>query len=166
MDAYSKWLEVFRMSQITSQATITRLKRLFSAYGLPEQIVTDNATTFTSDEFRRFVKRNGILHTTAAPRHPVTNGLAERYVQTFKMGMKKLNNEQMCIDGKISLCLLHYRTTPSGTTGQSPSDLFLKRHICTRLDFLKPKIHETVRRKQYFTKNSTCLSGMRKIFFI
>ncbi len=51
MDAYSKWLEVFRTSQITSQATITRLKRLISAYGLPEQIMTDNATTFTSDEF-------------------------------------------------------------------------------------------------------------------
>ncbi len=67
VDAYSKWLEVFCMSQITSQATITRLKRLFSAYGLPEQIVTHNATTFTSDEFQRFVKRNGILHTTAAP---------------------------------------------------------------------------------------------------
>ncbi len=153
VDAYSKWLEVFRMSQITSQATITRLKRLFSAYGLPEQIVTDNATTFTSEEFQRFVKQNGILHTTAAPRHPATNGLAERYVQTFKMGMKKLNNEQMCIDDKISLFLLRNRTTPNCTTGQSPSDLFLKRHVRTRLDFLKPNIQETVRRKQYLQKN-------------
>lgn len=153
VDAHSKWLEVFRMSQITSQATITRLKRLFSAYGLPEQIVTDNATTFTSDEFQRFVKQNGIMHTRSAPKHPATNGLAERYVQTFKRGMKKLTNEQMCIDDRLSLFLLRYRTTPNCTTGQSPSDLFLKRHIRTRLDFLKPNIHETVRRKQYLQKN-------------
>lgn len=99
------------------------------------------------------MKQNGILHIRSAPKHPATNGLAERYVQTFKMGMKKLTNEQMCIDDKISLFLLRYRTTPNCTTGQSPSDLFLKRHIRTRLDFLKPNIHETVRRKQYWQKN-------------
>lgn len=88
-DSYTKWLEVFRMSQITLQATVTRLKRLFASYGLPEQIVTDNATTFISEEFQTFVKQNGILHTTSAPGHPATNGLAERHVQTFKVGLKK-----------------------------------------------------------------------------
>ena len=56
VDAYTNWLEVFRMSQITSQATVTKLRRLFASYGLPEQIVTDNATTFTSEEFQTFVK--------------------------------------------------------------------------------------------------------------
>lgn len=68
VDAYSKWLEVFKMAQITSSATISRLRRLFASYGLPEQVVTDNATTFMSDEFQLFMKRNGILHTTGAPR--------------------------------------------------------------------------------------------------
>ncbi len=90
VDSYTKWLEVFCMSQITSQATISKLRRLFSSYGLPEQTVTDNATTFTSEKFLTFVKRNGILRTTSAPGHPGTNGLAERYVQTFKAGMNKL----------------------------------------------------------------------------
>lgn len=66
VDAYSKSLEVFKMTQITCSATISRLRRLFASYGLPEQIVTDNATTFTSDEFQLFMKRNGILHTTGA----------------------------------------------------------------------------------------------------
>ncbi|XP_016520882.1 uncharacterized protein K02A2.6-like [Poecilia formosa] len=77
VDSYSKWLEVFRMPHITSQATVTKLKRLFASYGLPEQIVTDNATTFTSAEFQTFVTQNGILHTTSAPGHPATNSLAE-----------------------------------------------------------------------------------------
>uniref|UniRef100_A0AAV2L3W8 ribonuclease H n=1 Tax=Knipowitschia caucasica TaxID=637954 RepID=A0AAV2L3W8_KNICA len=39
-----------------------------------------------------------------------------------------------------------YRTTPNCTTGQSPADLFLHRHVRTRLDFLKPNTKETVRR--------------------
>ena len=140
------------MTQITSSATITRLKRLFASYGVPEQIVTDNATTFMSDEFQQFARRNGILHTTGAPRHPATNGLAERYVSTFKSGMKKLAREDLSIEDKVSHFLLRYRTTPNSTTGESPADVFLKRHVRTRLDFLKPNIQETVRRKQYLQK--------------
>lgn len=153
VDAHSKWLEIFRMTQITSQATITRLRRLFAAFGLPEQIVTDNATTFTSEEFQNFVRQNGILHTTSATGHPATNGLAERYVQTFKSGMKKLASSDQDIEDKLSLFLLQYRTTPNCTTGQSPADLFLRRHIRTRLDFLKPDTAVTVRRKQYLQKD-------------
>lgn len=152
VDAFSKWLEVFRMTNITSSETITRLKRLFASYGVPEQIVTDNATTFMSNEFQQFVRRNGILHTTGAPRHPATNGQAERSVSTFKAGMKKLSRERLSIEDKISHFLLRYRTTPNSTTGEAPADLFLNRHVRTRLDFLKPSIQQTVRRKQYLQK--------------
>lgn len=135
VDSYTKWLEV-RMSQITSQGTVTRLKRLFASYRLPEQIVTDNATTFTSEVFQTFVGQNGILHTTSAPGHLATNGLAERYVQTFRSGMKKLANTTMNVDDKLSLFLLQYRTTPNCPMEQSPADLFLHRHLRKRLDFL------------------------------
>ena len=79
------------------------------------------------------MRRNGILHTTGAPRHPATNGLAERYVATFKAGMKKLANDKLSIDDKVSHFLLRYRTTPNSTTGESPADMFLKRHVRTRL---------------------------------
>jgi len=104
VDLYTKWLEVFCMSQITTQATVTRFKRLFASYGLPEQIVTDNAPTFTSEEFQTFVTQNGILHTTSAPWHPATNGMAERYVQTFKLGMKKLASLPCSIEKKNCRC--------------------------------------------------------------
>lgn len=152
VDAYSKWLEVFKMGSVTSQATITRLRRLFAAYGLPEHIVTDNGTQFTSEEFKNFMQQNGILHSTSAPGHPATNGLAERYVQTFKNGMKKLAHMPLDFEDKISLFLMQYRTTPNCTTGQSPADLFLNRHVRTRLDFICPDTTASVRRKQYLQK--------------
>uniref|UniRef100_A0AAV2L2F4 Gypsy retrotransposon integrase-like protein 1 n=1 Tax=Knipowitschia caucasica TaxID=637954 RepID=A0AAV2L2F4_KNICA len=152
VDTYSKWLEVLKMAKITSSATISRLRRLFASYGLPEQIVTDNATTFMSEEFQLFMKRNGILHTTGAPRHPATNGLAERYVATFKAGMKKLDGEDLNVEDKVSHFLLRYRTTPNSATGESPADLHLKRHVRSRLDFLRPNIAMRVRRRQYQQK--------------
>ncbi|XP_041957495.1 uncharacterized protein K02A2.6-like [Alosa sapidissima] len=115
VDAYFKWLEVFKMPNISSQATITRLRRLFAAYGLPEHVVTDNGTQFTS-EFKNFMRQNGILHSTSAPGHPASNGLAERYVQTFKSGIKKLGQTTMDLEDKISVFLMQYRCTPNCTT--------------------------------------------------
>lgn len=135
VDAYSKWLEVFKMPSLTSQVTITRLRRLFAAYGLPEHIVTDNGTQFTSVEFKNFMQQNGTLHSTSAHGHPATNGLAERYVQTFKSGIKKLAHLTMDLEDKISLFLMHYykTTCTNCTTDQSPADLFLNHHVSLSL---------------------------------
>ena len=41
-DAYSKWPKIIEMANTNSTKTIEKLRRLFAAYGLPEQVVTDN----------------------------------------------------------------------------------------------------------------------------
>ena len=89
-DSHSKWLHVHPMKSITSAVTIQCLRNVFAQFSLPEHIVTDNGPSFVSAEFREFLKRNGIKHTISAPYHPATNGLAERAVQLFKRGMKKM----------------------------------------------------------------------------
>lgn len=88
VDAYSKWPEVLRMSTTTGTSTINALRFLFSAYGLPEQLVSDNGPQFTSYEFKEFLKVNGIVHILSAPYHPSSNGEAERMVRIFKEAMK------------------------------------------------------------------------------
>ena len=75
-------MEVDTMSSTTSVATIQSLRNMFARFGLPEQVVTDNGRNFVSEEFKEFLQKNGIKHTTSAPYHPSTNGLAERAVQT------------------------------------------------------------------------------------
>eukprot|EP00731_Ephydatia_muelleri_P012870 Em0007g180a len=81
-DAYSKWLEVVPVVSTSSQQTIRELRHLFATHGLPEIVVSDNGTAFSSTEFGCFVKHNGIRHIRCAPYHPSSNGLAERAVQT------------------------------------------------------------------------------------
>ena len=76
------------MPSTTASRTIDELRKLFSSYGLPEQIVTDNGPQFVSEEFATFAKLNGIKHIKSAPYHPPTNGAVERLVQTFKKAMK------------------------------------------------------------------------------
>ncbi|XP_021347324.1 uncharacterized protein K02A2.6-like [Mizuhopecten yessoensis] len=88
VDTNSKWPEVVQMNTTTSEKTIEVLRTKIARNGIPRQIVSDNGPQFVSEEFRNFVKSNGIRHSTSAPYHPSTNGLAERFVQSFKMAMR------------------------------------------------------------------------------
>ncbi|XP_048091652.1 uncharacterized protein K02A2.6-like [Alosa alosa] len=59
VDSYSKWLEVELVSSMSSSAVITTsLRKLMVTHGLPDVIVSDNVTAFTSAEFKRFVQRD------------------------------------------------------------------------------------------------------------
>ena len=84
MDAHSKWIEIKFVTNPTSAATIEHLRSIFATHGLPEMLISDNGSVFTSSEFEEFTKQIGIRHVRSAPYHPASNGLAERVVQTFK----------------------------------------------------------------------------------
>ena len=49
-DAHSKWIDAFCTPTATSKAMIEELRMVFSRFGLPETIVSDNGT-FVSMEF-------------------------------------------------------------------------------------------------------------------
>ena len=95
IDAHSKWIEAVCTSTTSSSAVIEELRTLFAKFGLPESIVSDNGSCFVSEEFKSFLKRNGIKHTTSEPYHPATNGLAERAMQVVKRGLKKVTSGSM-----------------------------------------------------------------------
>ena len=135
----------------TSTMTIEHLRSIFATHGLPEMLVTDNGSVFTSEEFRTFTKQNGIHYSTSAPYHPASNGLAERTIQTFKNFMKKCTDGS--IEASISRILLHYRVTPQTTTGISPAEMLMGRHPRSRLDLLIPDISSKVKHRQRSQKH-------------
>ena len=47
IDAHTKWIEATCTSQATSAVVIQVLRSAFARFGLPETIVTDNASCFT-----------------------------------------------------------------------------------------------------------------------
>ena len=126
------------MTHATSTNTITALRHIFSYFGLPEHLVTDNGTQFTSDEFQKFLRENDILHTLTAPGHPATNGLAERYVGEFKDKLGKIGDTGESVQTKLDRFLLTYRATPT-TLGKSPSELLMNRQPRIRFSALRAK---------------------------
>lgn len=79
-DVYSKWLEVCVMPNTDADNTIHTLFQIFTIFGLPEQITSDNGPPFTSTKFEEFCSTYKILHTKSPPYHAQSNGSAERAV--------------------------------------------------------------------------------------
>ena len=122
VDSHSKWLEVEIRPSITSTATVEKLRDMFSHYGLPDQLVSDNGPQFMSNEFSQFKRLKGIKHSLVAPYHPRSNEQAERFVQTFKQYFKAEGMHN--IKQNLARFLFSYRTTPNSMTGHTPAKLF------------------------------------------
>ena len=112
VDANSKWPEVVEMSRTTATQTVAVLRKMFAANGLPEQLLSDNGPQFVSEEFASFCQFNGIKHIRVSLYHPSSNGLAERFVQTFKVAMHKSGKDGLSFSPHLSSFLLLYRATP------------------------------------------------------
>ena len=148
VDAHSKWPEVIQMASTSAEQTIIALRRLFATYGLPLQLVSDNGPQFTAVEFQHFLKGNGVKHIQCSPYHPSSNGLAERFVRTFKQAMKAGEGDGLPLLHRLQNFLLSYRATPHATTNKSPSSLFLFWPIRTLMDLIRPSCNEHVLRQQ------------------
>ena len=117
-------MDVHITNSCTTAITIDKLQLLFSTFGLPHVLVSDNGPAFSSSELQDFMKQNGINHVKTVPYHPASNGLAERGVQTFKFALKKLSSGSLA---RVNNFLFKYRITPQTTTGISPAQLMLGR---------------------------------------
>eukprot|EP00731_Ephydatia_muelleri_P031413 Em0022g927a len=140
IDAYSKWLEIVSHQSITTLSTIKSLREIFSRFGVPKIIVSDNGTQFASKNFEAFCYSNNIIHAKSTPYHPKTNGLAERAVRTFKGRMKASKGSAADWELRLKRFLIAYRNTPQKSTGRAPAELLIGWKIRTKLDLLKPDV--------------------------
>lgn len=134
----------------TSATTIEILRTMFATHGLPDSLMTDNGTAFTSEEFSQFLRSNSIKHVRSAPYHPASNpasnGLAKRAVQTFKEGLR--TQSAGSIQARVSRFLFAYRITPHSSTGCSPAELSLGRRPKALLDVMHPRLDKRVLENQ------------------
>ena len=155
VDSFSKWPEIFQMKYITSENTILKLQEVFSRFGTPETLVSDNGTSFTSAKFSDFCKVNGINHIRTPPYSPASNGQVERFVDTFKRSLHKLEGEGTPPE-VLQIFLSTYRATPNPRTpkGDSPAEALMNRKIRLPVDTIRPrpnsvKTTDTKMEKQY-----------------
>ena len=93
--------EVQQLKRTSSANVISAFKVQFARHGIPDALVTDNGTKFTSTEFRDFSESWGVQHVTSSPHYPHSNGKAENAVKVCKNLLKKAR-----ADGKEALLLI------------------------------------------------------------
>ncbi|XP_068723976.1 uncharacterized protein [Montipora capricornis] len=62
--------------------------------------------------------------------------------------MKKLEGFGGTVHTRLRRFLLAYRSTPQTTTGVTPAELLLIRHLRTRLDLIRPELRHRVKTQQ------------------
>ena len=144
VDAYSKYPCIHPTTSTFSKSTTAILEQEFAHFGYPHTLVTDNATTFMSQEFQAWCKQRGIVHLTGAPYHPATNGAAERLIQSFKQALRK---SSLPPKEALQEFLMQYRRIPFAS-GLSPSELLNGRRIRTKIDTLVPSIPHLLQVRQ------------------
>ena len=82
VDYFSRYPEVQKLAGTSSRNIIEVLKMIFSRFGIPEVVVSDNGPQYTSFEFKQFAEAYDFCHTTSSLLLPQSNGQAERTVQT------------------------------------------------------------------------------------
>lgn len=150
VDAYSKWPEVHTTSSISTSATVKLFQQVFSQFGVPETLVTDNGPQFASSAFNQFCVEQGITHVRSPPYHPQSNGQAERFVDSLKRALGKLKGEGTC-DSALNLFLQSYRSTPcdSSPNQATPAENFIGRPIRTFLNQLLPSVSPSLSHRNY-----------------
>ena len=142
-DYYSKYPWIQAVPATASKDVISALKSCFAEYGIPEDVISDNGSQFTSQEYQLFAASYGFKLTTSSPHYPRGHGFVEQQVQTIKKLLTK------CIqDGSDPfLALLQLRTTPIDSRTPSPSELLQNRKLCTTLlvNIRPPPNNEAIR---------------------
>ena len=135
VDYFSRYFETIKLKSTTSSSVIEALKSIFSRYGIPETVISDNGPQYSSYEFADFASSYKFHHVTSSLLFPQSNGQAERTVQTAKRLLKHAKDPYMS--------LLTYRTTPLTWCNLTPAQLLMGRHLRTALpqvdDHLQPQ---------------------------
>lgn len=132
VDYFSRYPEIVKLTNTTSQNIIDALKNIFSRYGIPEIVMSDNGPQYSSQEFADFAKNYDFHHKTSSPHFAQSNGQAERMVQTVKRLLKDSKDPY--------LSLLTYRSTPFPWCNLSPAELLMGRCLRANIPILKDQL--------------------------
>ena len=137
VDYFTRWIEVFSMRTTTSHDIAEILtNQVFTRYGMPKFILSDNGPQFVSNLFNSFCQAIGIQQKFTANYHPQSN-MTERVNRTLKPLIAIYAQRQPhSWDREIQKVAFAIRTSVNETTGETPAFLMFGRDIKGPLDII------------------------------
>ena len=124
INKFSKWIEYMPLVKATLEKAVEFLNQIIHRFGVPNSIITDLGTQFTSTTFCDFCDDRGIVVKYVSVAHPRANGQVERANGMIIDALKKrLYTENDRALGRwikeLSAVVWGLRTQPSRNTGVS-----------------------------------------------
>ena len=125
----SRFPIVHKLTSTMTQQVACQMKLIFSEYGWPENIVSDNSPCYSAVTFTKLMTDYSVNHITSSPHYPQSNGLAEKYVQIVKNLFYKAKEEGADLNNSLMI----YRNTPLSHKLQSPMQILQSQTARTQL---------------------------------
>jgi transposase InsO family protein len=74
IDKFTKWIEYKSIASLTSSKVVEFIQDIISRFRIPNSIITDLGSNFTSSKFFDYCKQRSIQIKYASVAHPRTNG--------------------------------------------------------------------------------------------
>ena len=133
IDEYSRYALVEEVSSKSAVSVIPILHKVWSMFGIPTNVKTDNGPPFNSCEFESMCKFFGITHRHITPYWPRANGEVERFNRNLNKVMRNSAIMNTPWKKELNLFLGAYRATPHTSTGVAPASLIFKFNSTCRL---------------------------------
>ncbi|PIK36096.1 hypothetical protein BSL78_27072 [Apostichopus japonicus] len=150
VDYFTGFVWTHRLPNTRSETVVDKLDSIFTDFGQPTKLISDNGPQFTSEMMIQFCERHEINHVTSAPHHQQANGRAERNIQTVKNMLKKTDSTETSASLRNILTLL--RDTPISSEIPSPYTLMFKRKVRTQL----PIVHFSTEGEENIVETKKC----------
>jgi len=157
VDSGSRWPEIFVLKSTKVESIISSLIYLFSNFGVPNTIVSDNGPQFTSETFSSFCNEWGVRHRRVTPYHPQANSEIERLFKTVLKPIKAAVAEGKHWPTEMRKFLLNYRNTPHCSTNKSPASLLLSNPIRDKISPLPSAMSSNYKDAQKQDKKSKAI---------
>ena len=108
---------------MSAQHIAEHFKSIFSEYGWPDKLVSDNGPCYAAETFANLMKEHAMNHITSSPHYPQSNGLVEKFIQIVKNLFYKAKDEGT----DIHKYLMIYHNTPLASTSKSPMQMLQQR---------------------------------------
>jgi transposase InsO family protein len=69
VDKFTKWIKVKQVASITAAKAVEFIKEIMYRFGIPNNIITNNGTQFTTREYKDFCVDSGIKTNHASVSH-------------------------------------------------------------------------------------------------
>lgn len=138
VDYATRYPEAIALPSIDTERVAEALVEMFSRLGIPEEMLTDCGTQFTSELMGEISRLLSLRQLTTSPYHPMCNGLVEKFNGTLKQMLKRMCNERPSDwDRYLNALLFAYREVPQESLGFSPFELLYGRTVRGPIRILK-----------------------------